>query len=900
MRAVNGRAGRARPALLLRGAVAAALAAALGTPAATVAAFSGMTAAGSEIAAAASFGLAQQAAAATCVSDTGSGGSCTDGTELDSPFGVAVSPDGRHVYAAAYLAQAVVVLATAPGGELTQVDCVSSDGTGGTCDQAGPLWGPEDVVVSPDGDHVYVADGAADAVITFRRDATSGALTQVGCVSETGAPAGCTDGRGLDLPNHVALSPDGASLYVSAHDSDGIAVFDRDLTTGALTQLPGTQGCITDSGSGGACTIGRGMDGAEEAVVSPDGAHVYMTNYYGDSVAVFARDETTGALTQPVGAEGCVSESGVGCTDGTGLDGADGLAISADGAHLYVAADGGDAVTWLVRDPATGALSQTAGTTCIAETGGACADGRGLDGAEGVEVTADGEHVAVASQTSDAVAVFARDDASGALTQLAGTAGCVSETGSGGACADGRALDGPFALAISPDDRWVYVAVRDGDGVTVLHRQSTTGVLTPLSPCVSETGGNCTDGAALGDPEGLATSPDGTSVYVASEDSDAVAVLSREPSTGILAPLPGTAGCVSETGNGGACTVGRALDGPKAVAVSPDGASVYVTAELSGAVAVFARDPTTGALTQLPGTAGCVSETGSGGACADGTALVDVEGITVSPDGASVYVASASSDAVAAFARDPATGALTQLAGTAGCVSETGSGGACADGTALDAAFDVQVAPDGDHVYATAGISGALVIFARDGSTGALTQLPGTAGCVSETGTGGLCADGVGLADPTGGLVVSPDGGHVYAAARTSDAVAAFARSPGTGALTQLPGTAACVSETGADGCTDGTALDHPEGIAISPDGEDVYVGAQMADAVAALARAADGSLAQRAAPRGCASLTGTAGACAVVMTLDNPDDVVVSPDGADVYAAVQANDAVTTLTRSR
>jgi len=657
MRAVNGRAGRARPALLLRGAVAVALAAALGTPAATVAAFSGMTAAGSEIAAAASFGLAQQAAAATCVSDTGSGGSCTDGTELDSPFGVAVSPDGRHVYAAAYLAQAVVVLATAPGGELTQVDCVSSDGTGGTCDQAGPLWGPEDVVVSPDGDHVYVADGAADAVITFRRDATSGALTQVGCVSETGAPAGCTDGRGLDLPNHVALSPDGASLYVSAHDSDGIAVFDRDLTTGALTQLPGTQGCITDSGSGGACTIGRGMDGAEEAVVSPDGAHVYMTNYYGDSVAVFARDETTGALTQSAGAEGCVSESGVGCTDGTGLDGADGLAISADGAHLYVAADGGDAVTWLVRDPATGALSQTAGTTCIAETGGACADGRGLDGAEGVEVTADGEHVAVASQTSDAVAVFARDDASGALTQLAGTAGCVSETG---------------------------------------------------------------------------------------------------------------------------------------------------------------------------------------------------------------------------------------------------SGGACADGTALDAAFDVQVAPDGDHVYATAGISGALVIFARDGSTGALTQLPGTAGCVSETGTGGLCADGVGLADPTGGLVVSPDGGHVYAAARTSDAVAAFARSPGTGALTQLPGTAACVSETGADGCTDGTALDHPEGIAISPDGEDVYVGAQMADAVAALARAADGSLAQRAAPRGCASLTGTAGACAVVMTLDNPDDVVVSPDGADVYAAVQANDAVTTLTRSR
>ena len=56
--------------------------------------------------------------------------------------------------------------------------------------------------------------------------------------------------------------------------------------------------------------------------------------------------------------------------------------------------------------------------------------------------------------------------------------------------------------------------------------------------------------------------------------------------------------------------------------------------------------------------------------------------MTVSPDGKSVYVASESSGAVAVFDR-AADGALTQKAGTAGCVSETGSGGVCADGTAL-------------------------------------------------------------------------------------------------------------------------------------------------------------------------------------------------------------------------
>jgi hypothetical protein len=42
-----------------------------------------------------------------------------------------------------------------------------------------------------------------------------------------------------------------------------------------------------------------------------------------------------------------------------------------------------------------------------------------------------------------------------------------------------------------------------------------------------------------------------------------------------------------------------------------------------------------------------------------------------------------------------ATGALTQKAGTAGCISETGTGGECADGTALVGAFSVTVAPFG-------------------------------------------------------------------------------------------------------------------------------------------------------------------------------------------------------------
>ena len=64
------------------------------------------------------------------------------------------------------------------------------------------------------------------------------------------------------------------------------------------------------------------------------------------------------------------------------------------------------------------------------------------------------------------------------------------------------------------------------------------------------------------------------------------------------------------------------------------------------------RNTTTGAITQPAGTAGCVSEDGSG-PCADGHALIGVASVTVSGDGKSVYVASDRSDAVARLNRSP-------------------------------------------------------------------------------------------------------------------------------------------------------------------------------------------------------------------------------------------------------
>jgi DNA-binding beta-propeller fold protein YncE len=427
------------------------------------------------------------------------------------------------------------------------------------------------------------------------------------------------------------------------------------------------------------------------------------------------------------------------------------------------------------------------------------------------------------------------------LVQLPGMADCVSETGTGSACSDGVALIGAVSAAVSPDGRNVYVASSLSDAVAVFDRDAATGTLTQkagTAGCVSETGtsGACADGVALLSPVSVAVSPDGRSVYLVAAVSDAVVVFDRDAATGALNQKSGTAGCVSESGTGGACAAGVALDFAAFVAVSPDGRTVYVASRTSSAVAVFDRDVATGALTQKSGAAGCVSETGTEGACADGVALITAASVAVSPDGRNVYVSSLNSDAVAVFDRDAATGALAQKAGTAGCISETGTGGSCADGVALTTAASVAVSPDGRTVYVASRSSSAVAVFDRNAATGALTQKAGSAGCLSETGTDGACADASALDGPTS-VAVSPDGRSVYLASFDSNAVAVFDRDAATAALAQKAGTARCVSETGFDACTQGVALDGPFTVTVSPDGRSVYLASAFAGAVAAFTR---------------------------------------------------------------
>ncbi|MDG2304233.1 MAG: beta-propeller fold lactonase family protein [Candidatus Binatia bacterium] len=429
----------------------------------------------------------------------------------------------------------------------------------------------------------------------------------------------------------------------------------------------------------------------------------------------------------------------------------------------------------------TGALTQLAGTDgCVSDGGssGNCVDAEALDGIQGLTVSNNGLSLYAASDLSDGVVVFLRTG-SGALIQQAGTSGCVTDDGSGGACADGRALQGARDVALDKKAKHLYVAAPGDDAIAVFARDKTGTILqlAGTDGCVSDdgTGGECAIGVALDGARSVTVGPKGKFVHATSLHDDAVTVFARDKKTGVLTQLPGTDGCVSEDGTGGLCVNGRALDFPTDVAVSPKGDSLYVAAVGSSAVSIFARDKKTGILSQLVGTAGCISEDGTGGNCTDGRGLAGAFGVTVSKDGKFVYVAARDGNAVAAFARDKSTGALSQLAGTDGCISEDGSGGECADGTNLTGALSVVLSRDGKNAYVASNVSDAVAIFSRDKKTGVLAQFAGTEACISDDGSGGACADGTALVEASS-VIVTRNGKSVYVASPTSDAISAFDR----------------------------------------------------------------------------------------------------------------------------
>lgn len=608
---------------------------------------------------------------------------------------VAISPDGAH----AYFADDDIGVFDRDGtdGRLRLVATQTDIGPSGFSLRAGSL------VLSPGGEHLYAAqyNGVDEQVAAYARSGISGELTLLGSAS------------GPDLDGRrIRISPDGLDLYVVSGGFGGtVSVYRRDAGTGlvAFTQS-------VAEGVGG--TVGMQND-PTEAQVSPDGAHVYVSA--DDRVLVFARDPATGVLTW-------VETQQEGQLGVSGLEEAESLAVSADGANVYVASK--DAVAVFQRNPGTGALTylekQTNGV------GGVTDLGQG----ERVLVSSDGAFVYVAGRTARSVVVFARNGATGALGFVESHPAVLRDSSYSSAIAtspgDGHVYTGsgyvfdrdagtgaltrahfpfldPTAVTVSADGAHVYALTRIHEALFVFERDPVSGELTSVETLVEGEGGI----SGLDEAWDVFVSPDGLTVHVTDEEGALTSYL-RDVVSGKLTMVD-----QEMSGVGGLPTPWS----PHRLAMSPDSAFVYVRSRKE--LTVFARNAGTGELTFV--------ETH---AQADNYAA----GLALDPAGDHVYAG------YAVFARNAVSGELTH-------VEDVGN---------LSVA-SIQVSPDGQYVYRARG--GSLDVFTRNPTTGQLSVLQELG---DDIGGVSFFVGGVNRAD----IIVSPDGAYLH------DGANSFVRKP--------------------------------------------------------------------------------------------------------------------------
>lgn len=641
---------------------------------------------------------------------------------------LAISPDDKNVYVVGTLDSALVIFSRdASTGRLAYLTHLTDEKIGGKM-----LGCIRSLAVSPDNKNVYAA-GTDSILVVFNRDATSGALS----FSHLFRRNGPDSVSGLSTASSVVVSPDNKNVYVAGFGDSAIVVFNRDLSSGALTYSTCLKNNV-DGVEGLACVI--------SLAVSPDSKNVYAVGLYDYALAVFNRDLSNGALSYSM----CFNRDKDGIQ---GLNTPLSVVVSADNKNVFVANPSDSSLVVFSRDPTNGSLIYDKRNGF-----------HGLRGAHSVTISPDSKNIYVTSADDSLcpVSILNRDAVTKAFSCIVTTYEEV----------DG--FESPMTVAVSPDNKSVYIAGAVDNGLATFNRDTITGLLTFRS-CLQDGRGGV-DG--MENPRAMAVSPDNKNVYVVSLEDSGLAVFNRDTATGALIYSM----CFKRDKDGI-----QGLNGAISVVVSADNKNVYVASMIEKVLMVFRRNVSTGTLTYETSIENdfenvdgiwsphCVAVSpdnknvyvvASGGKHSlvvfnrketDGSLQFDTcyyssydgkirfiypNSVTVSPDNKTVYITS--SDALTIFNRDTTTGRLFLTAHF-----ENGQDGV--DG--LETAQCVAVSPDNKTVYVV-GWDG-FALFNHDLVTGTTTFDR----CVNKWKNGfGELAIGCWVA-------VSPDGKNVYAAA---------------------------------------------------------------------------------------------------------------------------------------
>ncbi|MDX1624886.1 MAG: beta-propeller fold lactonase family protein [Wenzhouxiangellaceae bacterium] len=722
---------------------------------------------------------------------------------------LALSVDRAHLYATGAASNTLVAFDRVPTtGALAFVE-LEQNGTLGV----NGIGGAEALAVSPDDEHVYVAGRLDNSIAVFRREAdpmasTYGDLEFVASVQN--AVGGVTN---LTEPVALTVSPDGLHVYAVSSIDNSVVVFQRNPNPGSSAF--GSLSYVDSEVD----TVGgvAGLAGAIDVLVAPDGMHVYVLGATTGTLARFSRDPGTGALT-------FIDFKQDGTAGTTGLAGAAAMRLSSDAAQVYVAGAASDAV---VRFDVLGDASlEFAGIVANGDaaplTGGQV---QGLDGVADVLPSPDGEQLYAVGSIDDALATFQRDLVTdpGALSfsaalfdGLGGVAPgsvvtyriivenlgpsdvgqitvvddfpdtfsaiswtCTPSANPAGACTQsGTGSINDSAVSLEAGARVTYVAnatVREDATGRLVNTATVTGAGLQDPVIANNT---ATDDDTVLSPsvdlvvdvdDGMTVATPGEPVeYLVTVDnvgpSFAVDVL---VSDAIPAALYDVTWSCSATPVEGVLTQvqmqAQPLDGIRDIVVSGDGLFAYAAGAVggSGAVAAFLRDPVSGALTPLESWV-------EGGPIGDGDMVEGLQGVTdllLSENGNFLYAAGSVSDAIVIFARDAQSGLLTQV----GRVRDGESG---VDG--IGGVTEIVLGPAGVFLYAAGRLDDAVAVFRIDGASGNLLYA-------------GQTVQGIGGVDGLNGVTgLAWSDGHLLAVADENASLAAFERSATTGLLTQV------------------------------------------------------------------------------------------------------------------
>lgn len=628
-----------------------------------------------------------------------------------------------------------------------------------------PLDTAIELVWSPDARHAYIATNDGLALMERLDDGTL-RLLEIYYLSQWNAP-------GLSGNQAMALSPDGRFLYRST--GSAILALRRNTTNGRLRVLE-----IYRNGRGGV----SGIFNNRQLLVTPDGRQLLVTATDSDQLLeVFRRDTTTGLLD-------FVDSAFLGTPPR-----ADGVALaqSADGRYVYVATGSDHTVVLLERRPLAARLEVLA-----SYRGGVDFPPQSMLNPIELVLSPDERFLYVLALWSEAVVVLSRDPSSGELSFVESFPPQL-----GGQPDLGRAR----SLAVSPDGRFLYVALFDNGPLVQLERQSdgrlehsssfdgggidltqVVGVVTgPLGQFVyaldyrqagivvrqEESTGELSlvDSLQLLEEDmvdglegagAMALSPDGHHLYVAARDDQTVVGLSvNEPEEG----LP-----VVDVQNHSP-VLGADLEDVSDLVSSPDGRHLYAAGR-GGSVEIFERDAGTGAL----------NWSGRWLAVVEGLTFYEIGGLTLDSAGTHLYLVSPGEDLLVALRRNPDNGELETLQSLSLRDAIPG----------LRAIQDLALSPDERFLYAAGNRIGIL----ERSATGHLTV-----------------ADGEATIFPANQIVLSSDGRFLYGiSGNPNDNLSIYQRHLGNGSLTLQRRLHVGISATSTTSDFNHLALDRTQG----------------------------------------------------------------------------------------